>query len=129
MKIRFSKANTGKYAAELIMVMIGVFLGILASDWNTDNNHKKLREVILNNIVSELALNKDRLQYLIDYHDTMADVLDTLCARSDKTVLFSSFFQGGGFGRIPQWKGTGISTMRTSTYESTLISELMISNF
>jgi hypothetical protein len=47
--------------AQLIPVAVGVYLGIVASDWNTERKQKATQKEFLNNLYLEMLSNKSKI--------------------------------------------------------------------
>ena len=122
--MKINKTDLWRYAIELVIVMVGVFLGILVSDWNEGRNHERLKQTLLSNMVAELETNKLRLDNAYEYHSKSFSILDSLWKSWDQSTLIKPFFEGRGFMQIPNWKGIGIPLLKKSSYESAVISNI-----
>lgn len=67
------KKKTIDLILQIIPVMIGVYLGFVISNWGEDRKKEKQSEVFVNNLISEINLNKAKLQSVIDYHKILRD--------------------------------------------------------
>ena len=63
-KINFSayKEQVKDIALQMIPVTLGVFLGIIAGDYNQSRNHIKQQKLFLENISYELKANSKKLE-------------------------------------------------------------------
>lgn len=58
---------------QIIPVMIGVYLGLLASGWADDRKTESQTELLRINLVAEIQANKDRIEEVIGYHEMLRD--------------------------------------------------------
>lgn len=78
---------------QIIPVMIGVYLGLLASNWADDRKMKSQTELLRTNLVAEIRANKDRIEEVIDYHEMLRDSSRYYSA-IDKLEREPNFFSG-----------------------------------
>ena len=67
------KDKIGDLIIQIISVMIGVFLGLIISNWSSAKKDKRKAEVLVENIKNEIEYNKSNVQNVIDYHKTLRD--------------------------------------------------------
>jgi hypothetical protein len=125
-KIVINKTEIIKYGIELFIVMIGVFLGMLASEWNTNRSQELLLQTSLSNISLELETNENYLKNSLRYHEKINEILDSIWKIIDKAKLYKNFMEVHGFSQIPNWKGIGMRTMQNSSYESAIIGKAFV---
>ena len=58
---------------QIIPVMIGVYLGFLVSNYAEKQKGKQRSKQLIENIISELKINKDNLQSVFNYHKMLKD--------------------------------------------------------
>lgn len=58
---------------ELITVMIGVYLGFVATNWSDSQKRTREAKILVENILSEIETNKEKLSKVIDYHKMLQD--------------------------------------------------------
>jgi hypothetical protein len=120
----FHKSEVIRYGIELLIVMCGVFMGIMAGEWNSDRHLNQQRKLIMTNLKSEIKQNAAQLDRAIKYHTKIAATLDSLWLSSDQKQLAQLFLDGRGFNQIPGWHGLGVSILENSVYESARISDV-----
>ncbi len=125
-KFLLNRSEIIKYLVELLIVMVGVFLGMLASQWNENRNQDNLMKESLANITSELQINENFLQNSIEYHKKISGIIDSIWRRNDRKNLYKSFLEGRGFNQIPNWNGIGMNVMQSSSYESAIINKAFV---
>jgi Tfp pilus assembly protein PilE len=57
---------------EVVLVAVGVFLALLASNWHENREHRAQAEAALRNFVGEMEANLQALQRNRSYHETLA---------------------------------------------------------
>lgn len=67
------KKKIGELLFQIIPVMIGVYLGFVASNWSDNNQKKHQSKVLIDNLFSEINTNEKQLKALIDYHTMLRD--------------------------------------------------------
>lgn len=67
------KKSIGALIIQIIPVMVGVFLGFLASNWAEKNQRKEQSDVFIKNLLSEIESNEKRLKGVMDYHLMVRD--------------------------------------------------------
>lgn len=118
------KAQFFQYTIELLIVMAGVFMGMLLSDWNSNRNQEKLRQAVLVNMVAEIEQNQAELKKAVEYHRTLMTMMDSLWQHTGKEALGKPFIDGHGFAQIPHWRGLGVKNLGNSVYEAALLSNI-----
>lgn len=111
-----------KLLLQLIPVAVGVYIGIIAGNWNEAKSKKEQQNVFIEYVIKELESNKKEIQRAYDYHSEIAEVMDSIMNDITKEQLDQSFFQNGGFMGIPKWTGIGIPPVDDSIYQSGIIS-------
>ena len=110
---------------QLIPVAIGVYIGIVAGNWNEQRNHRKNQQELLTNIAKELESNKKKLDRAYTYHHALWEKLDSIFEYAPAEQLDKPFFDNYGFQIIPGWTGVNIPTLETSVFETGIISNLI----
>ena len=110
---------------QLIPVAVGVYIGILAGNWNEQRGHQENQKIFLENVAKELASNKEKMVSAHAYHEKIGKNLDSLIQHLENTnpeILNKSLLGEGGFKLIPGWYGVVIPGLESSIYQSGLIS-------
>lgn len=87
-------------------VMLGVYLGLLANNWNESKKDEKLSNQVLKSIASELNFNKKELKSSIDYYTLLRDSTSFLISEKKEFQSFSF------------WKGLNPPLLRNSAYQT-----------
>ncbi|MEQ9441961.1 MAG: hypothetical protein RIG62_23170 [Cyclobacteriaceae bacterium] len=104
--------------SQLIPVALGVYLGIIASNWNDQRNQAALQQVFLQNLYLELSANQQKLKEASSYHEAMFQLSSTLLDHYSADTLQQGFWSLGGWRLLPGWEGLKIPTLESSVYET-----------
>src|SRR5580765_2116422 len=61
---------------EVVLIAVGVFLALWASNWHEDREHRAQAKAALRNFLEEMQANRDATQHNRTYHETLAQQLD-----------------------------------------------------
>lgn len=120
-----NKQKFGEYFVQIIIVIFGVFLGMMLNEWNSERKASKEQDFALEQILKEIEEHGNWLEKAIPYHNTITQVADSIVRNSDNSILMRPFLINGGWRQIPQWKGTQIFPLHASAYESAKISNVL----
>lgn len=123
----FSKQAFLKYFLELLVVAFGVFLGLIASNWNADRKMKVEVDRTKTFIIEEIETNIESLAFAIRYHEQLAVKLDSVLANLDEDIYLKPFFKNKQFklGKSIGWTGPGVVTLQRSIFESGKIAGIL----
>jgi len=116
------------YFLQLIMVILGVFLGMLASDWNNDNNFNQNKLNLLNGLKTEIQSNTNYLKTRKSKDiEPFFKSLDSLSAiwNTDKTFLNQPFI--GDIEKFPKFPELGRAKLDDAMFEATKYSNILSS--
>ena len=94
----------------IIPVMIGVFLGLLANNWNNDQINKEETQKLLKSLTRELDSNDETIKESLSYFIQLRDSIYHL---SDKNRSPSSF---------SFWKGLNPPLLKSASFKSAILS-------
>lgn len=129
--LKFKKEKISDYLLQLIMVILGVFLGMMASDWNASKSTEKNKKNLLLGLKSEINNN---LKYLKSRKESDLTVffnsLDSLSKslKSNPEKLKEPFKNQTFTERVPNFPGLGRPQLDDAMFEATKYSN-MLSNF
>lgn len=112
--------------AQLIPVAIGVYLGIVASDWNTDRKQRATQKEFLTNLYLEMLTNKQKLEKAAAYHASIVASADSVRKSLNREVLNKSFWSAGGWRLVKNWQGVQVPTLVGSVYQTGIISNTLL---
>jgi len=119
------RTKISEYFIQLILVIVGVFFGLLASEWNASKNLEKSQNEILLNIKEEISENLNTIQRADSNRrrfNKSLDSLDKILTKSDKDELF---FDKNFQERLPNWRGIGGGELSNAMYEMTKYSNVL----
>ncbi|NAS30559.1 hypothetical protein GTQ40_06225 [Flavobacteriaceae bacterium R38] len=108
-----------EYLFQLVILILGVFLGILATEWSTEKNQKKFERDIMTGMRNELQVNLDYLESVQPRRLAFQKSLDSLSAALSQNdeVKKEVFYDQPFSKRIPNWPGFGKNVMDKSMFE------------
>jgi len=118
------KKNIIKYLIEFLIVAFGVFLGSYANEIQNEKKINKNKEKAIENIISELENNKEKLEKSIEYHKVLEVYFDSIVATIPKKSFKENFFESGKFrySSAKEWKGMGFAEFESTAFETAKIS-------
>ena len=122
-KVFNSKA--ADYFVQLLIVMIGVFLGMLVTEWRADSKTEKDRKTILKSIRVEISSNKQLIEASFDKLGSFTKSLDSLNRVLTKERLAENFYDRPFQERLPNWKGVGGEVYSSSMFETAKYSNVL----
>ncbi len=87
------KKKIGELLFQIIPVMIGVFLGYIASNWADSSQKEHQAKVLIGNLLSEIETNEKRLKDVIEYHTMLRDS-SRFYSNSQNKIDHTDFFKG-----------------------------------
>lgn len=93
--------------------MLGVYLGLLANNWNNERSDKQQTEKVLQNISREINTNKAALQESLEYFGQLRDSIHQLENRNASPSQFSF------------WKGLNPPLLKNASFQSASISGVL----
>ena len=114
------------FIRQFLPVVLGVYIGIIGSNWNEKRHHKKDQKEFIANTINELKGNMDKMQGAFDYHDSLAVKVNEYFGAFTTEMLAEPFFvDGRNLATIPGWIGMMLPPLESSVYESGLITNVM----
>ena len=113
-----------KYLIEFLIVAFGVFLGSYANEIQNEKKINKNKEKAIENIISELENNKEKLEKSIEYHKILKVYFDSIVTAIPKKDYKENYFESGKF-RYPkakEWKGIGFAEFESTAFETAKMS-------
>lgn len=85
--MRRNGGESGRRALELLLevllISLGVFLGLLASNWHEAREHRANARAALRNFLDEIQLNRGAIERNRSYHETLARQLTEFLSSSE----------------------------------------------
>ena len=106
------KATFAKIILEMFAIMFGVYLGLLATQWNEHRKDLQEKEQSRLNLIEEMQANQMRLSKVIDYHEMLRDSSWIYYNNPSNVKERPTFF-----------KGLQISSLPDGAYQTAILSE------
>ena len=87
------KKKIGELFFQIIPVMIGVYLGFLASNWASNSQKKHESKILIENLLSEIDTNETTLKDVIEYHKMLLDS-SRYYSRDRNKIENTKYFKG-----------------------------------
>lgn len=120
-----AKSKVWEYFIQIIIVIFGVFLGMLLTEWNADRKEENQRNAVLNQILNEIIDHKTKLDVNIPYHEVLTATTDSILRARTISDLKTPFLENGGWQGIPGWQGIKLFQLHTSGFESAKLSNTL----
>lgn len=119
------KKTVLKMLGELLFVTVGIYLGIVASNWNEQRKQVQKQRDFLQTLCLEIAANNHKLNQTLAYREKILATSNQLRQQLSKNKLGANFWSSGGFQQIKGWQGVFLPPLENSVYQSGLISNTL----
>jgi len=116
-----------KYLIEFLIVVSGVFLGVYASEIQSQKKITKEKEKSISYIIEELSNNKTSLKKSIKYHQLIKIESDSIGEIFNQEDLFKNYIGNKIFrhDQIKGWEGIKIANLESTAFEAAKISGII----
>ncbi|MEM9849604.1 MAG: hypothetical protein AAF847_17075, partial [Bacteroidota bacterium] len=116
-----------KYLIELLLVVVGVFLGIYVSEIRGDEQTRKQKAQSISYITEEVINNKSKLERSIKYHRSIKTEIDSIAQLLTEEDMFEHYIGNDIFrhNEIKGWKGIGVNYLESTAFEAAKISGII----
>jgi len=121
------KLKVSEYLIQLILVVLGVFLGILASEWNAAKNLENNQKEVLKNIKIEIESNLKIVTSAQQNRTKFNKSLDSLYPLLTDDLLKENLFDRNFSERFPNWRGIGDGQVSNAMFEMAKFSNMLSS--
>ncbi|MCK0108077.1 hypothetical protein MWU58_02100 [Flavobacteriaceae bacterium S0825] len=121
------KLKISEYFIQLILVVLGVFLGILASEWNAAKNLENNQKEVLKNIKTEIESNLEIVKSAQQNRTKFNKSLDSLYPLLTEDILKENLFDRNFYERFPNWRGIGDGQVSNAMFEMAKFSNMLSS--
>ena len=104
---------------QILPVMLGVYLGLLANNWNEEKKSRRLEQQILIKIKAEIEGNKKQIEANFDYHKMLLDTATAFYQTGDIETFLAPAYKSG---QSNFWRGTRTSRLKSSAYQASISS-------
>ncbi|CAM1367486.1 conserved hypothetical protein [Tenacibaculum sediminilitoris] len=121
------KKKIKKYVTEFLVVAFGVFLGIYVNEWENNKQLNSDKEKVIQNILSELEDNKEKLLKSVSYHQKIKINLDSTLAKTPEEIKFERYLGNKHFKfvTIKGWTGVNFPEYDTTAFEVAKMSGIL----
>ena len=117
----------GQLLFQLLPVAIGVYIGILAGNWNDARHEKANQEQFLKTLSLELEENRKMVKRSAEYHQLLGDQIDSIRQVASQEEMELPVLGSGSFGSfINGWRGIMIPSTERSIYETGIIANALV---
>ena len=114
-----------EYFMQLALVVIGVFLGILASEWNASKTLRNNQKEVLKSIKLEIESNVKIIEAAQNNRKKFNKSLDSLSPLLTEELKKEPFFLRSFNERFPNWRGIGDGQLSNAMFEMAKYSNLL----
>ncbi|MEM7575341.1 MAG: hypothetical protein AAF433_20710 [Bacteroidota bacterium] len=123
---RFGK-TLGQLLFQLIPVAVGVYIGILAGNWNDARHAKATQNQFLKTLCLELDENRKLLEGAAEYHEILGQRIDSIREIASEDDMNLSVLGSGSFGSfIEGWRGIMIPSLERSIYDTGILANALV---
>lgn len=110
---------------QFIPVVLGVYIGIVASNWNENRVKKAEQDEFLKNLTLEIQANKSKLEESAAYRELIFLSGEKRRKELEPNVLTAGFWSAGGWNIVPGWEGLKIPTLENSVHQSGIMTNAL----
>lgn len=103
---------------QFIPVVLGVYIGIVASNWNENRLKKAEQTEFMKNLALEIQANKSKLEEVLTYQEAILISARKARQELDPNILESQFWSVGHWNLLPGWEGLRIPTLENSVQQT-----------
>lgn len=111
------KSKALEYFIQLLIVIIGVFLGTWATNWNSTRQQNKNQRQALQSILKEIESNQAKLHKAIAYHRKIFKSFDNVRKQLDYHDPQYKFNSKALKTFLPGWRGFGMPSLDNAMFE------------
>lgn len=110
---------------QFIPVVLGVYIGIVASNWNENRVKKAEQDEFVKNLVLEIQVNKSRLEETLAYQEAIILAARKARKELDQQKLNAEFWSAGQWELLPGWEGVKIPALENSVHQSGIMTNAL----
>lgn len=110
---------------QFIPVVLGVYIGIVASNWNANRVRRIEQEEFLTNLKLEIHTNREKLIESLAYQNAILTTARKVGNELDDEILQSPFWKVGHFTLLPGWEGLKIPTLESAVQHSGIMTNAL----
>lgn len=110
---------------QFIPIVLGVYVGILASNWNSNRVRIAEQKEFLNNLDLEIQSNRSKLEEALSYRQTIFLSAKKVRQELDQKTMEANFWSVGHWTLLPDWEGLKMPTLENSVYQSAVMTNAL----
>lgn len=110
---------------QFIPVVLGVYIGIVASNWNENRVKKADQNEFVKNLRLEVQANKTKLEESIAYRERIFLSGEKIRKELAPKAMEAGFWSAGGWNQVPGWEGLRIPTLEKSVHQSGIMANAL----
>ncbi len=114
-----------EYFLQLVIVVVGVFLGMLATDWSNARQQNKNQKLVLQSILKEMKINYAKVEQALAYHQKIFQAFDKVRAKENYNDAKYKFNSENLRKFFPGWRGVNMPNLDSDMYEMAKYSNTM----
>ncbi|OJJ14293.1 hypothetical protein BKI52_43195 [marine bacterium AO1-C] len=119
------KSKVLEYFLQLVIVVVGVFLGMLVTNWSNARQQNKNQRLVLQSILKEMKINQAKVKKAIKYHSKIFKAFDKVRAKKDYNDPQYKFNGKNLREFFPGWTGVNMPNLDNDMYEMAKYSNTM----
>lgn len=110
---------------QFIPVILRVYLGIIASNWNAERVQIEEQKEFINNLYLEINSNKAKMEESLSYRNSIFLSAKKVRQNLDPKISDAKFWSVGHWKHLPGWEGVKIPTLENSVYQSGIMTNAL----
>jgi len=119
------KSKVLEYFLQLIIVVVGVFLGMWVTNWSNDRQQNKNQRLVLESILKEMKMNQAKVEKAMKYHQRIFQAFDQVRAKENYNDAQYKFSGENLKKFFPGWAGINMPNLDSDMYEMAKYSNTM----
>lgn len=110
---------------QFIPVVLGVYIGIIASNWNENRIKKAEQNEFVKNLALEIQANKSKLEEAMVYQEAIISSAGKVKQELDQKTMEAAFWTVGQWKLISGWEGLKIPTLENSVHQAGIMTNAL----
>lgn len=105
---------------QVLPIMFGVYLGLVANNWNENRKNKRMEKEILSKMIVEIKSNQAQINNIVDYHKMLLDSSAFFFKNWNTETYSKPAYQSDQSKSI--WRGTRTGKLKNTTFDVAIAS-------
>jgi len=110
---------------QFIPVVLGVYIGIIASNWNANRVRRIEQQEFITNLKLEIQNNREKLLETLAYQNAILASVRNVGEELDEEILASPFWKVGHWNLLPGWEGLKIPSLENAVQQSGIMTNAL----